>query len=232
MRAMILAAGRGERMRPLTDRIPKPLLPVGGQPLIVWHLQRLAAAGVREVVINHAHLGEQIETALGDGAAWGLRIRYSPEPAGALETAGGIVQALPLLGDAPFFVLSGDVYVDCDYRVLMNAASLADGATAFLWLVDNPPWHAGGDFALRDGRLFLDEDARNDRRDKLTYANLGVFSPAFFAGLPPGARLPLGPLFKQAIAAGRVRGARYTGLWDNLGTPQQLHALDTLLRTR
>lgn len=232
MRAMILAAGRGERMRPLTDHTPKPLLPVGGQPLIVWHLQRLAAAGVREVVINHAHLGEQIETALGDGAAWGLRIRYSPEPAGALETAGGIVQALPLLGDAPFFVLSGDVYVDCDYRALMDAASLADGATAFLWMVDNPPWHAGGDFALRDGRLFLDEDARNDRRDKLTYANLGVFSPAFFAGLRPGARLPLGPVFKQAIAAGRVRGARYTGLWDNLGTPQQLHALDTLLRTR
>ena len=148
---MILAAGRGERMRPLTDRTPKPLLPVGGHPLIVWHLERLAAAGMREVVINHAHLGDQIESLLGDGEAWGVSIRYSEEPAGALETAGGIANALPLLGDAPFLVINGDIF--CDWDVAGAAAKLAAGDLAHLVLVPNPPQHADGDFSLAQGKV-------------------------------------------------------------------------------
>lgn len=224
MKAMILAAGRGERMRPLTDRTPKPLLPVAGKPLIVWHLERLAKAGFRDIVVNHAHLGEQIEAALGDGSAWGVDIRYSAEPSGALETAGGVVQALPLLGDEPFFLLSGDIYADTDYGQLARAGQLADGATAFMWMVDNPVWHHRGDFAIQDGWL------ANEGEPKLTYANLGVFAPAFFAGVEPGTRLPMSPLFGRAIAARRIRAARYAGLWDNIGTPDQLRSLDERLR--
>lgn len=227
MKAMILAAGRGDRMRPLTDHTPKPLLPVAGKALIVWHLERLAQAGFREVVINHAHLGDQIEALLDDGSAWGLRIRYSPEPPGALETAGGVAQALPLLGPEPFFLISADIYVEADYRVLTDAAAgLKDGATGFMWMVDNPPWHSGGDFALVDDRLTLDAGPR------LTYANLGVFGPAFFAGVEPGTRLPMSPLFRRAIADGRIRAARFPGLWDNVGTPEQLRALDDRLHQR
>jgi MurNAc alpha-1-phosphate uridylyltransferase len=151
MKAMILAAGRGERMRPLTDTCPKPLLSVGGQPLIAWHLQRLAAAGFREVVINHAHLGAQIEAALQTGAAWGLSIRYSPEPTGALETAGGIANALPLLGDAPFLVINGDIF--CDWDLARATTCLAESDIAHLVLVDNPAHHPQGDFALNNGRV-------------------------------------------------------------------------------
>ena len=144
MKAMILAAGRGERMRPLTDHTPKPLLMAGGKPLIVWHLERLAAAGFRDIVINHAHLGTQIETALGDGSHWGLRIVYSPEPPGALETAGGIATALPLLGDAPFLVVNGDVYCDWDF----NQARQLAATSAHLVMVANPAHHAGGTLSL------------------------------------------------------------------------------------
>lgn len=224
---MILAAGRGERMRPLTDHTPKPLLAAGGKPLIVWHLERLAQAGMREVVINHAHLGRQIEAALGDGAAWGVTIRYSAEPEGALETAGGVAHALPLLGAAPFFLISADIYVEADYRALAAAAgALQDGATAFMWMVNNPSWHEDGDFALDGDHLALDGAPR------LTYANFGVFSPAFFAGVEPGTRLPMSPLFRRAIGQRQVRGARFDGLWDNVGTPSQLHALDDALRQR
>ena len=227
MKAMILAAGRGERMRPLTDHTPKPLLQVGGKPLIVWHLERLAAAGFRDVVINYAHLGAKIEAALGDGSAFGLSIAYSPEPPGALETAGGVAQALHLLGPAPFFLISADIYVECDYRSLAGKADeLTDTTTAFMWMVANPPWHSAGDFAMHDGRLTLS----NER--KLTYANLGVFSPAFFAGVEPGNKLPMSPLFKRAISAGSIRAARYSGMWDNIGNPEQLRALDELLRNR
>lgn len=221
---MILAAGRGERMRPLTDHTPKPLLDVGGKPLIVWHLERLAAAGVRDVVINHAHLGGQIEATLGNGSRFGLSIAYSPEPEGALETAGGVVQALHLLGDAPFLVISGDIYIECDYRSLLRPLS-AD-ATALMWMVDNPAWHATGDFAICAGKLAL------DGAPKLTYANIGVFAPAFFAGVEPGTRLPLLPLFKRGIAERSIDAVRFTGLWDNLGNPEQLRNLDTLLRNR
>ena len=222
---MILAAGRGERMRPLTDHTPKPLLPVAGKPLIVWHIERLAKAGFRDIVINHAHLGDQIEALLDDGSAWGVSIRYSPEPAGALETAGGVVQALPLLGDAPFFLVSADIYAEADYRELAGvASSLNATVTAFMWMVDNPPWHAGGDFAIEDGHLSLTGEP------KLTYANLGVFSPAFFVGVEPGTRLPMSPLFNRAIAQRRIRAAHYTGMWDNIGTPEQLRTLDDFLR--
>jgi len=224
---MILAAGRGERMRPLTDHTPKPLLQAGGKPLIVWHLERLAQAGIHDIVINHAHLGGQIEACLGDGSKWDVSIRYSAEPQGALETAGGVAKELPLLGDAPFFLISADIYVEADYRELADAADgLQDGATAFMWMVDNPLWHSGGDFALDGGYLTLEGTS------KLTYANLGVFRPAFFAGVEPGVRLPMSPLFKRAIAERRVRAARFSGIWDNIGTPEQLRTLDDLLHKR
>lgn len=224
MKAMILAAGRGERMRPLTDRTPKPLLDVGGKPLIVWHLERLAAAGFRDVVINHAHLGRQIEDALGNGSRFGLSIVYSPEPDGALETGGGVVQALSLLGSQPFLVISGDIYVECDYGSLLRPLSAK--ATALMWMVENPSWHAKGDFAIRDGKLALEGEP------KLTYANIGIFAPAFFAGVEPGTRLPMFPLFKRGITAGTIDAARFAGLWDNLGNIEQLRSLDTLLRSR
>ncbi|MBP9712890.1 MAG: nucleotidyltransferase family protein [Sterolibacterium sp.] len=225
MKAMILAAGRGERMRPLSDTTPKPLLAVAGKPLIVWQIERLAAAGIRELVINHAHLGAQIEAALGDGARWGVQIDYSPETE-ALETAGGIRQALPLLGDAPFLVVSADIYCDCDYRALLDAlanGALADDALACLWMIANPPWHAQGDFALRGGRLHLEGEPR------LTYANFGLFRPEMFAAVTPGAKLALRPLLDLAIPAGRIQGACLQALWENLGTPAQLAALDARL---
>lgn len=217
MKAMILAAGRGERMRPLTDHTPKPLLPVGGKPLIAWHLERLAAAGFREVVINHAHLGAQIEAALGDGARWGLSIRYSPEPPGALETAGGIAQALPLLGAAPFLVVNGDIYCDWDFS---RASGLA-GRLAHLVLVPNPAHHAGGDFSLAGEKVRFAAEGGS-----LTYAGIGVFSPAFFAAVPRGAPLKLRPLLDAAIAGGVLTGERHPGRWVDVGTPERLAQLD------
>jgi len=226
MRAMILAAGRGERMRPLTDRIPKPLLQVGGKPLIVWQIERLVRAGITELVINHAHLGRLIEAELGNGNQFGADIRYSPE-AQALETAGGVAQALPLLGPDPFLVVSADIYVECDYRLLISQAAEVDGNTlAYLWMVDNPGWHARGDFALVGNTLHLDGAAR------LTYSNLGLFHPNFFAAVEPGTKFPMLPLFRKAITEGRIKAARFDGLWDNIGTPSQLESLDRELRNR
>ncbi len=223
MKAMILAAGRGERMRPLTDACPKPLLKVGGKPLIVWQIERLVAAGITELVINHAHLGHLMEAALGDGARYGASIVYSPE-AEALEVAGGVVKALHLLGPAPFLMVSADIYSDCDYRLLTrNSAALEDGTLAYLWMVDNREWHPRGDFALVDGYLRLDAEPR------LTYSNLGIYRPEFFSGVVPGTKMPLLPLLKRAIAAGKVKGAGFDGLWDNIGTPVQLAALDAAL---
>ena len=223
---MILAAGRGERMRPLSDVCPKPLLAVGGKPLIVWQIERLAEAGIRELVINHAHLGAQIEAALGDGRHHGVRIIYSPETE-ALETAGGVVNALPLLGTEPFLVVSADIYCECDYRALLEcAAQLADGALAHLWLVDNRPWHPHGDFALSGGFL------RSAGEPRLTYSNIGLYRPEFFAGVAPGSKMPLRPLLDRAIAAGKVQGARLDALWDNIGTPAQLTELDAALERR
>jgi len=223
MRAMILAAGRGERMRPLTDRLPKPMLPVGGKPLIVWHLERLAASGIRDIVINHAWLGHEIERALGDGAALGVRIRYSAE-ATALETAGGIAQALPLLGDDPFLVINGDIWCDWDPAAAQQAASLATHGGAWLLLVDNPAHHPAGDFILTaDGRVLAQGEPR------LTFAGVGVYHPSLFADVPRGAAAPLAPLLRQAMGQDRVRGARHSGRWTDVGTPQRLADLDAEL---
>ncbi|MGE6920039.1 N-acetylmuramate alpha-1-phosphate uridylyltransferase MurU [Achromobacter kerstersii] len=224
MQAMILAAGRGERMRPLTDRLPKPMLAVGGKPLIVWHLERLAAAGIRDIVINHAWLGHEIENALGDGSAYGVRIRYSPEST-ALETAGGIAQALPLLGDAPFLVMNGDVW--CDWNpdsASALAASLPDGG-AWMLMVDNPVQHPNGDFHLAsDGRLHAQGEPR------LTYAGIAVYHPSLFKTVPRGTAMPMLPLFRQAMADGLAQGAHHTGRWTDVGTPQRLADLDAELR--
>ncbi len=220
---MILAAGRGERMRPLTDLTPKPLLPVAGKPLIVWHLERLARAGWREIVINHAHLGDQIEALLGDGDAWGVAIRYSPEPPGALETAGGIVHALPMLtnelGNEPFLVVNGDIFCDWDFSRARIGAALAH-----LVLVDNPPQHPDGDFTLENGKVGTGETAR------LTFSGIGLYRPTLFAGIERGRPAKLAPLLREAIAAGRITGEKHTGRWEDVGTPERLAALDARLR--
>ncbi len=223
MKAMILAAGRGERMRPLTDATPKPLLMAGGKPLIVWHLERLAACGFRDVVINHAHLGDRIEAALGDGHAFGLSIRYSPEPPGALETAGGIAHALPLLGNEPFLVVNGDVWCDWDFR---RAHALAH-KRAHLVFVDNPPQHAGGDFCL-DGKTV--RYAADRIGPTYTYAGTGVFAPGFFADVPDGAVMKLRPLLDAAIARRELSGEYHPGRWVDVGTPERLAQLDQELR--
>jgi MurNAc alpha-1-phosphate uridylyltransferase len=215
MKAMLLAAGRGERMRPLTDHTPKPLLLVGGKPLIAWHLAALARAGVREVIINLSWLGSQLRAALGDGREFGVQIRYSEEGSPPLETGGGILQALPLLGPAPFLVVNGDTFTDIDLSVLRLSAA----ADARLVLVPNPPEHPRGDFGL-DADLVTDQDPR-----PFTYSGIGIFSPALFAGCTAG-RFPLLPLLKRAIAAGRLQGQRHDGLWRDIGTPERLAALN------
>jgi len=215
MKAMLLAAGRGERMRPLTDHTPKPLLVVGGKPLIVWHLQALARAAVREVVVNLSWLAPQIRAALGDGRPFGLHIHYSEEGSPPLETGGGIFKALPLLGAAPFLVVNGDTFTDID----LGALTLSAGADARLVLVPNPPQHPQGDFAL-DGEAVVNSD-----RQPYTYSGIGVFSPALFTGCTAGT-FPLLPLFKRAIAAGRLEGQPHEGLWRDIGTPERLAALN------
>ncbi len=221
MKAMILAAGRGERMRPLTDRTPKPLLPVAGKPLIVWHLERLARAGIRDIVINHAHLGDQIEALLDDGAAWGVAIRYSEEPPGALETAGGIAQALPLLGDDPFLVVNGDIYCDFDFASLRP---LAAGDLAHLVLVPNPPQHPAGDFVLEGDRVAAEGASR------LTFAGIGLYRPALFEGVERDKPAKLAPLLRAAMAAGKITGECFAGRWMDVGTPDRLAELDRQLR--
>jgi len=220
MKAFILAAGRGERMRPLTDHTPKPLLPAGGKPLIVWHLERLAAAGFKEIVVNHAHLGSQIEAALGDGAQWGLHIQYSPEPPGALETAGGIAAALPLLGKEPFLVVNGDVYCDIDFGRFLKST-----ADAHLVMVPNPAHHNSGDFSLDGARVVYAHGEQT-----FTYSGIAVFAPAFFAEVKPGSIMKLRPLLDAAIAAGTLTGERHSGRWVDVGTPQRLAELDQELR--
>ena len=221
MKAMILAAGRGERMRPLTDSTPKPLLQAGGKALLAHHLEALAAAGFREVVINLAHLGAQIETAIGDGSAFGLSIRYSREPDGALETGGGIFQALPLLGPAPFAVINGDVWTDYPLKDLPTEPT----GLAHLVLIDNPPQHPRGDFALDGDRVVADGP------DKLTFSGIGVYRPELFAGCRPGV-FPLAPLLRKAMATGQVSGEHYRGAWRDIGTPERLAHLDAELRNR
>ena len=222
MKAMILAAGRGERMRPLTDTTPKPLLLAGGKPLIEWHLERLAASGFHEIVINHAHLGTQIEAALGNGSRFGLHIEYSPEPPGALETAGGIAHALPLLGKDSFLVVNGDVWCDWDF----SRAHQLTTKHAHLVFVSNPPQHAGGDFCL-DGETV--RYASSGIGPTLTYAGTGVFSPDFFAAVPNGAVMKMRPLLDAAIARTIVSGEHHGGRWVDVGTPQRLTELDHTL---
>jgi MurNAc alpha-1-phosphate uridylyltransferase len=231
MRAMILAAGRGERMRPLTDTCPKPLLRAGGLPLIGWHLRRLAAAGVHEVVINHAWLGDRIEQALGDGRDWGVSIRYSPEGE-ALETAGGIARALPLLGEAPFLVINGDVWCDWDVGRARTIADrmLALDLAAWCVLVDNPDHHPRGDFTLDAGRL-ADGPAADGAGPRLTFAGIGLYRPGLFAGVAADARAPLAPLLRAAAAARRAGAERHLGRWIDVGTPQRLAELDAQLST-
>jgi N-acetyl-alpha-D-muramate 1-phosphate uridylyltransferase len=224
MKAMLLAAGRGERMRPLTDNVPKPLLEIGGQPLIVYHLQALARAGVRDVVINLSWLGELIPAALGDGSRFGLRIAYSDEGSPPLETGGGIFRALPLLGAETFLVVNGDVFTDLDLAALIGDGMGAN-ALARLVLVANPGHHPAGDFALRAGRIVADEGPR------LTYSGIGLFSPSLFAGCNDG-RFPLLPLLQRARAAGQLEGCLHEGSWLDVGTPQRLQELERQLQAR
>ena len=219
MKAMILAAGRGERMRPLTDATPKPLLLAGGKPLIVWHIEKLARAGFTELVINHAHLGDQIEASLGDGSRFGVSIRYSAE-AEALETAGGIANALPLLGAGPFLVVNGDIFCDYDFAALPPELG---ALSAWLVLVDNPAHHPDGDFALKDDRVL------NEGEHKLTFSGIGLYRPELFASIARGSKARLAPLLREQMALGRVGGEHYRGFWLDVGTPQRLHMLDKLL---
>jgi len=214
MRAMVLAAGRGERMRPLTDTVPKPLLEVRGKPLIVHHLEKLSRLGVKDVVINLAWLGDRIRAALEDGAKWNLRIRYSDEGDEALETGGGIFKALPWLGTEPFLVVNADVFSDFDFGTLQ----IAPGAWAQLMLVPNPPQHPKGDFALADGRV-LEQGGPT-----WTYSGFGLYRPDLFEGCTPG-KFALLPLFQRAIRAQRLHAQTYSGLWNDVGTIERLAAL-------
>jgi len=226
MKAMILAAGRGERMRPLTDHCPKPLLAVGGKPLIARHIERLAAASVTDLVINHAHLGHMLEAALGDGSALGVRIRWSPEPPGALETAGGIRQALQFLGENPFLVVNGDIFCEADFAPLVQiAAHLSpEEDLAHLLLIDNPEHNPKGDFAL-DG-----ERVRSEGGSRLTFSGIAAYHPALFAPLEAGQPARLAPLLRTAMGENRVSGEHFRGRWVDVGTPERLAQLDASLR--
>jgi MurNAc alpha-1-phosphate uridylyltransferase len=221
MKAMLLAAGRGERLRPLTDSVPKALVEAGGKPLIVWHLERLARAGLREAVINVSHLGERIVERLGDGARFGLRLHYSRERE-RLETAGGIANALGLLGREPFLLVNADVYCECDFSSLMKVR--LGERLAHLVLVPNPPHRAKGDFSLR-GAVVGDEPA-----PRYTYAGVAVMAPALVAPVTPGERAPLAPLLYDAAARGRLGGEVYAGLWQDVGTVERLAELEAYLR--
>ena len=226
--AIVLAAGRGERMRPLTDTVPKPLLAVGGKPLITWQVERLARAGFDDLVVNHSHLGHLIERELGDGARFGVRIRYSPEDS-ALETAGGIARILPMLrpDPPPLPVVSADIHTRFDYASLhARSDEIARDPVrtiAHFVLVDNPPWHPQGDMSLDGGRVGRGEP-------RLTYGNISVFHPSLFDGIAPGTWMKLFPWSYRFVEAGRVSGERFTGEWANLGTPQDLEDLARRMR--
>jgi MurNAc alpha-1-phosphate uridylyltransferase len=221
--AMILAAGRGERMRPLSDAAPKTLLTVGGKSLIAWQIEGLARAGFHDIVINAAWLAPQLVAALGDGGTLGVRIRWSIEPH-PLETAGGIATALPLLPPGPALIVSGDIWTHFDYATIparANAMALdAAAPRVHLVMVPNPPFHPEGDFVLKDGRVAL------DGADKLTFGNIGLYDTALFRELPRGVKLKLLPLYRDWIARGWVSGERFDGPWANVGTPSDLAVLD------
>ncbi len=229
-KAMILAAGRGERMRPLTDTMPKPLLQAGGKALIEYHLERLALAGFKDIVINHAHLGSMIEDALGDGQQYGVNIEYSPE-AVALETAGGIVQAMPLLADQsvdrPFLVVNGDIYSELDFAELIPKLDEMQRCPwhylAYVVLVDNPPHHPQGDFSLVGDKVTLLEEK------KLTFSGIGLYHPKFFGGIKTGVATKLVTRLHQAIKAEAVSGDYFSGRWIDVGTPDRLEALNQQL---
>ena len=221
MKAMILAAGRGERLRPLTDRLPKPLIEVGGKPLVVWHLERLAAAGIREIVINVSHLGAQIEQALGTGQAWGQSITFSREPE-PLETAGALAFARSQLGEQPFLLANGDVY--CEYPLARLRERQLGERLAHLVLVPNPAFRAGGDFSLEDGCV------GNRAAPRYTYAGLALISPQLVDPVAAGATAGLAPLLRSSAEAGRVSGELYAGMWADVGTPERRAALDAQLR--
>jgi len=223
MKAMLLAAGLGERLRPLTDRVPKALVPVGGRPLIMWHLERLAAAGCREAVINVSHLGGRIVEALGDGRDFGLSIVYSRE-AEPLETAGGIATALPLLGAAPFLLVNADVYCAMAFEALLRVRLAA--RLAHLVLVPNPPHRSQGDFSLAQDRV------GNGAGTRYTYAGIAVMSPELVAAVKPGEKAPLAPLLRGAADHGRISGEVFTGLWQDVGTAERLAELEAQLRAR
>lgn len=219
MKAMILAAGRGERMKPLTDITPKPLLEVGGKPLIVWHIEKLANAGFKEIIINIAHLGYMIPEALGDGSKWGVKLHYSDEQKeGALESAGGIVKALSFFENEPFLVVNGDVW--CDYE-FNNAFELDDGIPAHLILVPNPEHNTKGDFALKNGMVTPSGDK------KYTFSGIGYYSPSLFKWLEYGRR-GLGDVLRDTILHDAVSGEIYNGVWRDIGTPERLEEINEM----
>lgn len=224
MKAMILAAGLGNRMRPLTLHTPKPLLEVGGKPLIVWHIEKLAAMGVNEVVINTAWLGGKLAQALGDGSQFGVKILWSHEGEG-LETAGGIINALPLLGDEPFILVNGDVWTTMDFAPLLNV-ELGENL-AHLVLVQNPEQHPNGDFTLADGKAYTFDQQISG--ENLTFSGVSVIHPKMFAGLEAGKR-PLAPLLKAAMLENKIAASKLTGIWVDVGTPERLNALDSMIR--
>lgn len=219
MQCLILAAGRGERMRPLTDRVPKSLLPVAGKPLIQYHIENLTRAGLRDLVINHARLGEQIETALGDGSRYGVRIRYSAEGEAPLETGGGILKAMALLESDPFLVVNADIWTDFPFSSLPSRIP----GLAHLVLVDNPAHNPDGDFAL-DGGQVSDRGAR-----RYTFSGIGLYRPALFSNSPKE-RFPLAPILRRAAASGLVSGQYYAGTWLDVGTPERLAALNRRMK--
>lgn len=219
MKAFILAAGLGKRMRPLTNHIPKPLLVAGGKRLIEYHLAALVSAGITEIVINHARFGEQIESALGDGSRYGAQIIYSAEGDQVLETGGGIVKALPLLGAAPFIVVNADVWTDYNFAHIQEEPA----GLAHLVLVENPGHHAAGDFILSDNKVYSEGEGR-----KLTFSGIGIYRPELFADCVPGV-FPLAPILRQAMQKGLVSGEQYAGRWMDIGTPKRLAELDQFL---
>nr|WP_216605194.1 nucleotidyltransferase family protein [Pelistega europaea] len=234
---MILAAGRGERMRPLTDTLPKPLLAVGNKPLIVWHIERLAQAGIRRIVINHAWLGHKFPEILGDGSQFGVEIHYSPEGPGGLETAGGIANALPLLGNKPFLVINGDIW--CDWNPIETQAHINQleqhQKSAWLLLVNNPDHHIEGDFYLDTAGIVSSDLEKTGKSNanmpvKLTFAGIGIYQPQLFADIGKQTFAKLAPLLRREMQAQQVLGAHYTGQWTDVGTPERLALLDQQLR--